>query len=99
MPIAQNHVSRQNAEGWLKPARAMRALFAERPDLCDATLRIAETCTFDLGLKRMHFPDFPVPEGRSASSVLAERCRRGIEDRDVQPTQRGAGLASTTSSR
>ena len=86
VPIAQNHVSRQNAEGWLKPARAMRALFAERPDLCDATLRIAETCTFDLGLKRMHFPDFPVPEGRSASSVLAERCRRGIEDRDVHPT-------------
>jgi error-prone DNA polymerase len=64
----------------------MRSLFAERPDLCDATLRIAETCTFDLGLKRMHFPDFPVPEGRSASSVLAERCRRGIEDRDVHPT-------------
>ena len=87
VPIAQNHVSRQNAEGWLKPARAMRSLFVERPDLCDATLRIAETCTFDLGLKRMHFPDFPVPEGRSASSVLAERCRRGIEDRDVHPTQ------------
>ena len=40
---------------------------------------IAETCTFDLGLKRMHFPDFPMPEGRSASSVLAERCWRGIE--------------------
>ena len=65
----------------------MRALFHERPDLCDATLRIAERCTFDLGLKRLHFPDFPVPSGRSASSVLAERCRRGIEDRDVKPTQ------------
>ena len=70
----------------MKPARAMRSLFVERPDLCDATLRIAETCTFDLGLKRMHFPDFPAPAGRSASSVLAERCRRGIEDRDVHPT-------------
>ena len=86
VPIAQNHVGRQNAEGWLKSARAMRALFQERPDLCDATVRIAETCTFDLGLKRMHFPDFPVPEGRTASSVLAERCHRGIEDRDVHPT-------------
>ncbi len=39
VPIAQNHVSRQNAEGWLKPAGAMRALFAERPELCDATAR------------------------------------------------------------
>ena len=87
VPIAQNHVTRANAEGYLKPSRQMRALFNERPDLCDATLAIAETCTFDLGLKRMHFPDFPVPDGRSASSVLAERCRRGIEDRDVKPTQ------------
>ena len=77
----------------------MRALFAERPDLCDATLQIAETCTFDLGLKRMHFPDFPMPEGRSASSVLAERCWRGIEDRDVHADARGPRPAATTSSR
>jgi error-prone DNA polymerase len=87
VPIAQNHVSRQNAEGWLKSAGAMRALFAERPELCDTTLAIAETCVFDLGLKRMHFPDFPVPEGRSAASVLADRCHRGIEDRNVDATQ------------
>jgi error-prone DNA polymerase len=87
VPIAQNHVTRTNAEGYLKPARQMRMLFAERPDLCDATLRIAETCAFDLGLKRLHFPDFPVPSGRSASAVLAERCRRGIEDREVSATR------------
>ncbi len=64
----------------------MRALFAERPDLCDATLEIAERCTFDLGLKQVHFPDFPVPAGRSATSVLAERCWRGIEDRGMEAT-------------
>ncbi len=86
VPIASNHVSRQNAEGWLKPAAQMRALFAERPDLCDATLDIAERCSFDLGLRRVHFPDFPVPAGRSATSVLAERCWRGIEDRGVEAT-------------
>ena len=44
VPIAANHVSRTNAEGWLKPAEAMRLLFAERPDLCDATLEIADSC-------------------------------------------------------
>ena len=86
VPIASNHVSRQNAEGWLKPAPEMRALFAERPDLCDATLEIADRCTFDLGLKRVHFPDFPVPASRSATSVLAERCWRGIEDRGMEAT-------------
>jgi error-prone DNA polymerase len=87
VPIAQNHVTRANAEGYLKPAGVMRALFGERPDLYDATRAIAETCTFDLGLKRMHFPDFPVPEGRNASSVLAERCRRGIQDRNAKATR------------
>ena len=28
VPIAQNHVTRANAEGYLKPSRQMRALFA-----------------------------------------------------------------------
>jgi DNA polymerase III alpha subunit len=40
VPVAEHHVSRRNAEGWLKPPAAMRALFAERPDVCDATVRI-----------------------------------------------------------
>src|SRR5438128_2351121 len=86
VPIASNHVSRLNAEGYLKPAAEVRALFDERPELSDATLEIAEMCAFDLGLKRVHFPDFPTPAGRSASSVLAERCWRGIDDRGVEPT-------------
>jgi error-prone DNA polymerase len=83
VPIADRHVSRRNAEGWLKPAAAMRALFAERPDVCDATVRIAEACEFDLGLGRVHFPDFPTPAGRSATSLLAERCHRGLDDREI----------------
>jgi len=87
VPIASNHVSRVNAEGSLKPAPEMRALFAERPDLCDRTLDLAESCTFDIGLRRVHFPDFPTPKGRSAASVLAERCWRGMEHRGMEATQ------------
>jgi error-prone DNA polymerase len=86
VPVASNHVSRANAEGWLKPAAAMRSLFAERPDLCDATLRIAERDTFDIGLKRIHFPDFPTPAGRSADAVLAERSWRGVHERGMEET-------------
>jgi error-prone DNA polymerase len=88
VPLAQNHVSRRNAEGWLKPAEAMRLLFAERPDLCDATLEIADECRFDLGLKEIHFPDFPTPAGRSADAVLAERCWAGVYDRGVTDDER-----------
>jgi error-prone DNA polymerase len=88
VPIAANHVSRTNAEGWLKPAEAMRLLFAERPDLCDATLEIADSCRFDLGLKQVHFPDFPTPAGRSADAILAERCWAGVYDRGMTEDER-----------
>ena len=86
VPLNRTNVSRRNAEGWLKPAAEMRALFDERPDLVTATLGVAESCAFDLGLRRVHFPDFPTPAGRSASSVLAERSWRGLERRGMRPT-------------
>ena len=86
VPINRTNVSRRNAEGWLKPAAEMRALFHERPDLVTATLEIAEACTFELGLRTVRFPDFPTPAGRSASSVLAERSWRGLERRGMKPT-------------
>ena len=84
VPIAANHVSRRNAEGWLKPAEAMRLLFAERPDLCDATIEIAETCRFDLGLKQVHFPDFPARRDgaptRSSPSAAGSVCTTGATE-------------------
>jgi error-prone DNA polymerase len=88
VPLAEHHVTRRNAEGWLKPAEAMRLLFAERPDVCDSTLEIADACRFDLGLKRVHFPDFPTPAGRSADAVLAERCWAGVHDRGLTEDER-----------
>jgi error-prone DNA polymerase len=84
VPLAETNVTRRNAEGWLKPAAEMRALFAERADLCDATLEIADMCRYDLGLGRIHFPDFPTPEGRSADALLAERCWRGVHERGMR---------------
>jgi error-prone DNA polymerase len=87
VPLTSHHVSRKNAEGYFKSVAEMRALFAEHPDLCDRTLDIAERCEFDLGLGQVHFPEFPTPAGRSAGSVLAERCWRGLRDRRMKPTR------------
>ena len=87
VPLASTNVTRRNAEGWLKPPAEMRALFFERPDLCDATLDIADMCRYDLGLGRIHFPDFPTSEGRSADAVLAERSWRGVRERGVPETE------------
>ena len=82
-PVAEHHVTRRNAEGYLKPAAEMRALFADRLDLCDNSVRIAEACTFELDLGGAHFPEFPTPRGRSATSLLAERCHSGIARRGM----------------
>jgi error-prone DNA polymerase len=86
VPISRTNITRRNAEGWLKPAAEMRALFAERPDLITAAVEIGESCEFDIGLRRVNFPEFPTPRGRSASSVLAERCWRGLERRELKAT-------------
>ena len=66
----------------------MRALVAERPDLADETLRIAERVAFDLRLKELRFPDFPTPAGRSADAMLAERCWRGVHERGMREDER-----------
>src|SRR5438477_1121948 len=87
VPMAAHHVSRRNDEGWLKPPERMRRSFAERLDLCDATLDVAERCGFDIGIGDVHFPQFPTPAGRSAGSVLAERCWRGMDERGMEPTR------------
>jgi error-prone DNA polymerase len=87
VPLASHHVTRRNSEGWLKPIRAMHELFVERPDLLDRSLEIAERCNFDLGLKRIHFPDFPTSDGRSADSLLAERCWRSVHERGLRKTE------------
>src|SRR5919197_2964990 len=65
----------------------MRALFGERPDLCNRTLEIADRCWFDLGLGNVHFPRFPAPRGQSAGSVLARRCHRGLRGRGMKLTR------------
>jgi error-prone DNA polymerase len=87
VPLAEHHISHRNSEGYLKPAQDMRALFEEKPELCDRTVEIAERCEFDLGVGERHFPDFPTPRDRSAGSVLAERCWRGMTDRGMRPTR------------
>jgi error-prone DNA polymerase len=83
VPVAQHHLTRVNAEGYLKSSGEMRTLFADRPDLCDNTLRIAEAGAFQLDLGTVHFPPFSTPRGRSATSLLAERCHRGIDARGM----------------
>jgi DNA polymerase-3 subunit alpha len=70
-----------------KSADAMRDLFADTPDACDATLEIAEMVEFDLESRSFALPAFPVPpqEG-DPETYLRTLCLTGLRERYGQPS-------------
>jgi DNA-directed DNA polymerase III PolC len=68
-------------EAWFKPAVEMQKLFPDHPELLRATLEIADRCNLDLTLNKTIFPEFPVPEGKSAFSYLWKLCFAGAQRR------------------
>ncbi|GAB2549743.1 DNA polymerase III subunit alpha [Brachybacterium huguangmaarense] len=69
---------------YLKSAAEMRRLFAELPEACDNTLRVAEMCdvaftTTDEGANFM--PVFPTPPGEDEHSWFIKEVERGLEYR------------------
>jgi DNA polymerase-3 subunit alpha len=52
----------EGTEHYLKSAAEMRALFAELPEACDATLLVAERARAEIELGHQALPRFPVPE-------------------------------------
>lgn len=70
-----------NDEFYLKSEDEMRKIFANFPDACDNTAKVAEQCdvTFEFG--HLHLPEFQAPEGKSNKEYLRELCSRGLEER------------------
>jgi error-prone DNA polymerase len=81
VPLSKSQALRRTSEYYFKTPAEMRALFADAPDACDETLRIAEECDFDLDLGVYHFPDTPIPSGQTPASMLARRCYEGARRR------------------
>ncbi len=77
-------------EFWLKSAAEMRALFAELPEACDATLEIAESCELSLSFEGLRLPRFEPPDGRNLEAYLRELVWAGAERRygDLAPEVR-----------
>src|SRR3989454_967924 len=57
-------------EAWFKPAAEMQKLFPDHPELLQATLEIVDRCNLQLGLGKLIFPEFTVPEGATPDSYL-----------------------------
>ncbi|MCI0498486.1 MAG: DNA polymerase III subunit alpha [Planctomycetales bacterium] len=64
---------------YLKSPRQMRELFADVPEACDNTLRIAERCTVELDLKSRHAPVYRPQDGSTPEDFLRKRVYEGAK--------------------
>ncbi len=66
---------------YLKSAEEMRALFADVPEACDNTLKIAARCNVTLEFGKFQMPEFPLPAGKTDAEYLRELCEKKIHAR------------------
>ena len=72
----------ETQEFYLKSEEEMRALFPERPEAADNTVKIAEKCSFDFEFGHYHLPRFRLPDGEKDSfEYLKKLCEAGFEKR------------------
>ena len=72
----------QNGEGYMKGGAAMTALFADRPDAVQNSMRLAERLAPPLDPDVRHLPRYPhLPLGESPFSMLTELTWCGAEKR------------------
>ncbi len=67
-----------NAERHLKPAAEMMRLFRDAPDAITETMRFADRITFSLEELKYHYPDEPIPAGKTAQQHLQDLVREGV---------------------
>jgi error-prone DNA polymerase len=70
-----------NAERHLKPPQVMAQLFSEWPDAIEATIEIAERCSFSMNELKYEYPEEIVTPGLSAFEDLKRRAFAGAEIR------------------
>ena len=67
---------------FLKSPAEMRALFADMPEACDNTLKIAERCNVTIEFGKFQMPEFPLPENYTdAATYLRDLCNEKIHAR------------------
>ena len=62
----------------------MRRIFANIPEACDNTAKIAQQCDVTFTFGELHLPDFPVPEGFTKKAYLRSLCEKGLAERYAQ---------------
>ena len=74
---------------YLKSPAQMYDLFAEIPEACENTIKIAERCNVELNFGEMHLPEFKFPDiYETAADYLNEICRKKIFERYDYPDEK-----------
>jgi DNA polymerase-3 subunit alpha len=63
---------------FVKSSQEMRRLWAELPEACDNTLRIAEQCEVSFNTKANYMPTYPCPPGEDETSWFVKEVERGL---------------------
>jgi DNA polymerase-3 subunit alpha len=72
-------------EFFMKSYEEMAAALPEYPEALATTLEVAEKCDLVFDHDRIILPKFPLPEGHTAESLLAERVGEGMKRRYGDP--------------
>lgn len=79
-----NRMTYPGDQFYMKSGAEMQQLFPDQPEALTNTIEIARRCNvefeFDLPAERLHFPAFPLPEGKTKEEYLVELGKRGIEE-------------------
>jgi len=68
-------------ETWLKSPQEMDLSFPNLREALDNTQRIAEQCTFEVELGKVHLPKYEVPATETPESHLRASCESGVKVR------------------
>lgn len=77
---------------YFKNGDEMAALFAELPEACANTVRIAERCSMRFEFDKPKYPDYPPPVGKSRGEYLRELCFQGLAARYGERAETDAEL-------
>ncbi len=63
---------------YVKSAAEMRRIWAELPEACDNTLRIAEQCEVSFNTSANYMPNYPCPPGENETSWFVKEVEKGL---------------------
>ncbi|QQE73546.1 DNA polymerase III subunit alpha [Brevibacillus composti] len=77
----ENRFRYETDQYYLKSAEEMAQLFSYAPQALENTVRIAESCTWELAFGRHILPSYPLPAGAEPDRYLRELCEQGCIER------------------